>query len=124
MTTDHPGEVEHYSWYAQHTGPRFHSTGLGIAFHYNQPPGIHFKTSLLLEYQAAIVKGIEDGLAECFPDFPSTGSIWISKASIDDVHSSQTAFYRVALLVIRQAKALMEISDRTYTEGAPSLRQT
>src|SRR6266478_3226740 len=38
-----PGEIELYSHFRQHLGPRYEVAGLRVQFHYNQTPGIHFQ---------------------------------------------------------------------------------
>jgi hypothetical protein len=102
-----PGEVEVYGRYRRHLGPRFEGAGLGIQFHFNQIAGIHFKVEPPDEYRGAILRGIEHGMAARFPDFPRSGSIWITEIS-DDIDSSQQSFYRAGLMVIEQAFALTE----------------
>jgi hypothetical protein len=118
MPYNHPGEVELHTWFSQHVGPRFQIAGLRVQFHYNQAPGVHFQVAPPQEYEAAIIQGIEDGLTECFPNFPLTGSVWINEVIVDEVNSSQAGFYRAGLLAIHQAKKLVEISSRVY--GSPS----
>lgn len=103
-----PGELEVYAAFRIHLGPRFEAAGLRVQFHYNQAPGVHFKVEPPAEYRAAIIKGIEEGMAMRFSDFPSTGSIWITEVTAHDVDSSQRAFYRAGRLVIDQAYALCE----------------
>jgi hypothetical protein len=119
MPRNHPGEVEHAAFFNQHVGPRFQSAGLRVQFHYNQTPGIHFKVEPSAEYADAILRGLRHGLDRHFPSFPSTGSIWIKEIMIDEVSSSQAAFYRAALLVIHQARALVEIMK---ADTHPSVR--
>lgn len=80
--------------------------GLGLQFHHNQTPGIHFKTPVREEYREAIVKGIKDGMSIRFPDFPETGSIWITEVTEHTVDSSPMAFYLAARCVIEEAYAL------------------
>lgn len=113
MPLNHPGEVEHYAFFNSHLGPRFQSAGLRVQFHYNQVPGIHFTVAPPEEYAEAILKGIRDGITRYFPDFPDSGSVWIKEVTVDDVSSSQAAFYRAGLLVIRQALSLAEIAAGT-----------
>ena len=103
-----PGELELYSHYSIHLGPRFEAAGLRIQFHYNQTPGIDFKVPVPEEYRDAILKGIEDGMALRFPNFPPTGSIWILEVTDHDMYSSQRAFYRAGRMVIDQAYSLTE----------------
>jgi hypothetical protein len=98
-----PGETEVAVTYARHLGPRYEAAGVTLQFHYNQPPGIHFKVDCRAEYRPAILKGIEDGMASRFPNFPSTGSIWITGINEHPVDSSLIAFYRAARSVIEQA---------------------
>ncbi len=111
MPLNHPGEVEHYAFFNSHLGPRFQSAGLRVQFHYNQVPGIHFVVEPPAEYADAILKGLRYGLTRYFPDFPESGSVWIKEVTVHDVDSSQEAFYRAGLLVMRQALALVEIAE-------------
>ncbi len=111
MRLNHPGEVEHYAFFKSHLGPRFESAGLKVQFHYNQEPGIHFIAQPPEEYSDAIRKGLSQGLALYFPTFPNSGSVWITEITVDDVSSSQAAFYRAALLVMNQAFALVEMAE-------------
>lgn len=94
-----------------HLGGRFQSAGLRVQFHYNQVPGIHFKVEPPAEYAEAILNGLQNGLACDFPEFPLTASVWINEVIVHDVASSEAAFYRAGLLVIRQALALVEIAE-------------
>jgi hypothetical protein len=93
MPLTKPGELEIYSYYRQHLGPTMESAGLRVQFHYNQTPGIHFKVNPSKEYRSSILKGIEEGMASRFPDFPTTGSIWITEVLEHEVYSSTRAFY-------------------------------
>jgi hypothetical protein len=95
-----------YSHFSQHLGPRFEAAGLRVQFHYNQTPGIHFRVPVSEEYRAAIIRGIQEGMASRFPQFPASGSIWITEVTEHEVDSSQRAFYRVARSIIEQAHAL------------------
>jgi len=106
MPSTTPGELEVYSFYRQHFGPRFEAAGLNVQFHYNQKPGIHFKVPTRQEYRSAILKGIEEGVTARFPHFPKTGSVWITGILEDPVDSSARAFYKVGRLVIDQAYLL------------------
>src|SRR6267154_1073481 len=94
MAGKSPGELEVYSYFSIHLGPRFQAAGLRIQFHYNQVPGIHFKAQPPQEFKDWIIKGLRDGLASRFPEFPSTGSIWVTEITAYPVDSSQDAFYR------------------------------
>ena len=98
-----PGEIAVYVEFSKHLGPRFLGAGLGLQFLYNQTPGIHFKTDVDEQYRDAIVNGIEDGMAELFPEFPPEGSIWITEVFEHPVDSSQRAFYAAARAAIEQA---------------------
>ncbi len=111
MPRNHPGEVEYFVAFNQHLGPRFRSAGLRVQFHYNQVPGIHFKVEPHAEYADAILRGLQHGLDRYFPLFPSTGSIWVNEVIVDEVSSSQAAFYGAAVLVMHQALALLEIME-------------
>ncbi len=101
-----PGEIELYSCFSQHLGPRYEAAGLRVQFHYNQAPGIHFRASVSEPYRAAITRGIQEGLASRFPQFPESGSVWITEVTEHEVHSSERAFYRAARSIIEQAHAL------------------
>jgi hypothetical protein len=111
MKSDLPGGYEVGCFYRQHFGPRFEAAGLRVQFHYNQKPGIHFKVQPREEYRGPILKGIEKGMAVRFPNFPSTGSIWITEILEDEIESSERAFYKAGLLVVEQAYALRQISN-------------
>jgi hypothetical protein len=111
MPRHHPGEVEHYAYFSTHLGARFQSAGLRVQFHDNQVPGIHFKVAPPAEYEDAILKGLQDGLDRYFPEFPATASVWIKEIVVHEVYSSREAFYRAALLVIRQALTLVDIAE-------------
>jgi len=82
------------------------AAGLRVQFHYNQKPGIHFKIEPREEYRVAILRGIGDGMVARFPDFPVTGSIWITEILEDEVDSCELAFYKAGRMVIEQAYAL------------------
>jgi hypothetical protein len=114
MPRNHPGEVEHTVSFKQHLGARFQSAGLRVQFHYNQVPGIHFKFEPPAEYADAILRGLEHGLDQYFPSFPSTGSVWVNEVIVDEVSSSQAAFYRAAVLVMHQALGLVEIIETEF----------
>jgi hypothetical protein len=101
-----PGEVELYAYFSVHLGPRYEAAGLRVQFEYNQLPGVHFKAEPPEEYRSAILRGIADGMAARFPQFPATGTIWITEITVHEVDSSQRAFYRAGRLVIEQAFAL------------------
>jgi hypothetical protein len=105
-----PGETELAVSYWRHLGPRCEAAGITLQFHYNQPPGTHFKVDCRAEYTDAILRGIEDGMALRFPNFPSTGSIWVTGINEHPVDSSQMAFYRAARSAIEQAYFLPTIS--------------
>jgi hypothetical protein len=105
-----PGEVEVYSHFSKHLGPRFMGAGLKVQFHYNQVPGIHYKVAVNDGYKAAILKGIEDGMTIRFPNFPRTASIWITGVDEHPVDSSSGAFYMAARCVIDQAYLLVQVA--------------
>ncbi|MDN2710184.1 hypothetical protein O0880_12215 [Janthinobacterium sp. SUN118] len=109
-----PQQIEHLAWFSQHLGGRFRTAGLRIQFHDNQDRGIHWKVACPDEYRDAILHGLRDGLNDCFPGYLASGSVWINEVIIDDVSSSANAFYRAGLLVAAQAKALLDLSARTY----------
>jgi hypothetical protein len=102
-----------------HLGPRCEAAGLRVQFHYNQTPGIHFKVEPLAEYRDAILQGLRDGLQLRFPEFPSTGSLWITEIIVHEIDSSQRAFYRAARMVIDQAFGLATNAE----PGAPPNRR-
>jgi hypothetical protein len=106
-----PGEIEISCFYRNHLGPRMEAAGLRVQFHYNQKPGIHFKVKPCEEYRSAILKGIEEAMAARFPDFPKTGSIWITEILDNEIDSCERAFYRAGRLVIEQAYSLKQISN-------------
>jgi len=106
-----PGEVEVYGHFSKHLGPRLMAAGLRIQFHSNQTPGIHFKAAVSDEYREAVLKGIRDAMATRFPDFPESGSIWITEITEHPVDSSPRAFYLAARCVIELAYALTQIKD-------------
>jgi hypothetical protein len=96
-------DAEYYAFFRIHLGPRFTAAGVGVQFHYNQKPGIHFKVEVREEYRRGILKGITEGLATRFPDFPSSASIWVTVVTQHIVDSSEDAFYQAARLAIEQA---------------------
>ncbi|MFZ2956263.1 MAG: hypothetical protein WA705_05185 [Candidatus Ozemobacteraceae bacterium] len=106
MSHTTPGEIELYSYFNQHLGPRCEAAGLRLQFHYNQTPGIHFRVPVAEPYRVAISRGIQEGLALRFPHFPVTGSIWITEITEHEVYSCERAFYRAGLSIIEQAYAL------------------
>jgi hypothetical protein len=107
-----PGEVEVYGTFRKHLGPRFAGAGLGVQFHYNQTPGIHFKTEPPAEYREGILKGLRDGLALRFPLFPASATIWVTRIDASDVDSSWMTFYQAARMVIEQAYSLTQSATR------------
>jgi hypothetical protein len=98
-----PGEIEVYSFFRKHLGPRYVSAGLGIQFHYNQEPGIHFKATVSAEYRESIIRGLTQAMSIRFPDFPRTGGIWIIEVTVDPVASSEEAFREAARVAVEQA---------------------
>ncbi len=103
MTATRPGEVEIYGSFSRHVGPRYLAAGLRVQFHYNQIPGIHFKAAPPEEYRAAILRGLQEGLAHRFPEFPASASVWVLEVSAHEVDSCEMAFYQAARMVIEQA---------------------
>ena len=101
--------MEIYGYFKRHLGPRMSGAGLRVQFHYNQPSGIHYKTSVSEEYKSAIVKGLEDGMAIRFPDRLKTASIWITEVNEHPVDSSRMAFYQAARCVIEQAYTITKV---------------
>lgn len=117
MTAQHgrvPLQTEHLAWFSQHLGGRFRTAGLRIQFHDNQQAGIHWQVACPEEYQAAILQGLHEGMNDAFPHYLASSGVWITEVLVDDVSSSPDAFYRAALLVIAQARALLELSGRAY----------
>jgi hypothetical protein len=110
MTPTLSGEIEVGCFYRRHLGPRMEAAGLRVQFHYNQKPGGHFKVQPREEYRSAILRGIKEGMAARFPDFPETGSIWIAAILEDEVDSCERAFYKAGRLVIEQTYALEQIA--------------
>jgi hypothetical protein len=113
-----PGQVEVYGHFSKHLGPRYMSAGLRLQFHYNQIPGVLFKVAVNNEYRDAILKGISDGMSARFPDFPQTGSVWITEATEHPVDSSPSAFYLAARCAIEVAYTLTQVKF-----GEPLLRE-
>lgn len=111
MAQSTPGEIEVQGFYRKHFGPRMEAAGLRVQFHYNQKPGVHFRTEVPQEYRAAILRGIEEGMTARYPDFPKTGSIWITEVLVDEVNSCERAFYKAGRLVIEQAYALQNMKQ-------------
>jgi hypothetical protein len=103
-----PGELEVFGMFSRHLGPRFSGAGVGIQFHYNQQPGIHFKVEPPSEYREAIATGLRDAMLACFPEFPSSGSIWVTRVEAHPVDSSWNAFYQAAWMVVEQALSLAQ----------------
>ena len=118
MQLNSPGEVELYSYYSAHLGPRFETAGLRVQFHYNQTPGLHVKAAASEEYKESILRRLQDGLALRFPEFPKSGSVWVTEITEHKVDSSQRAFYRVARLVIEQAFALANLAQAQPSAAA------
>jgi hypothetical protein len=115
MRRSAPGELEICAYFRAHLGPRFEAARLRVQFHYNQPPGIHFKAESPEEYRAAIIRGIKEGLALRFPMFPSSGTIWITEVIVHEIDSSQRAFYRALRLAIDQAHSLCEVAEGEHS---------
>jgi hypothetical protein len=108
-----PGEVEIYGHFSKHAHPCFIGGGLSLQFHYNQVPGIHFKVAVRgEEYRNAIVRGIKEGMSIRFPDFPASGSIWITKVTMDAEVSMPSVFYILARCVIEQAYAFTQLEEQ------------
>jgi hypothetical protein len=115
-----PGEVEVLGYFSKHLGPRYISAGLRIPFHYNQIPGVHFKTAISEEYREAVLKGLGEAMSVRFPDFPETGSIWITEVIEDPIASSWLAFYLAARGIVDLAYALQQsgsLPSRAKTEN-------
>jgi len=109
-----PGELEIYTSFRLHTGPRFIGAGLRIQFHYNQIPGIHFRLEPPEEYRSIILRSIEERMAVRFPDFPSTASIWITEITGDPAEWNGQVFSQVSRLVIDQAYSLVQVKEDHY----------
>ena len=106
MPSNTPGEIELYSHFSQHLGPKFEAAGLRLQFHCNQPSGIHFQVATSAEYRAAITRGIHEGMAERFPEFLATGGVYVTEITDNKIDSCERAFYRVARSVVEQAFVL------------------
>lgn len=120
MTTERIGiplQIEHLAWFRQHLGGRFRAAGLRIQFHDNQEAGIHWKVACPDEYRAAILQGLQEGMQDAFPQYLASNGVWITEVLADDVSSSSDAFYRAGLLVVAQAKALLELSGRACNKA-------
>ncbi len=103
--------MEIYSYYNKNLGPKSQSAGLRVQFIENRgEPGIHYKTDVGHEYRAAIVKGLEDGLAIRFPDSRHTASITIEASDEHPIDSCPNAFYLTARCIIEQAYVLSHIT--------------
>lgn len=81
----------------------FWEQALAFSFTTTRFQAFHFKTAVNQEYRDAILKGIQDGMAELFPNFPASGSIWIEKVYEHPVDSARIAFYAAARAAIEQA---------------------
>ena len=113
-----PGETELVSEFSRHVGPKIEAAGLRIQFHYNQEPGISFKAQPSAEYRAAILQGLQEGMAMRFPDFLSSGSVWVTEVMEHEIDSSSNAFYKAARLVIEQAYALANLCPTGGSTGS------
>ena len=84
------------------------SAGLRVDFdQVRGEPGIHYDADVSQEYRAAIVKGLEDGLAIRFPDSGNSLSIRIKQSDEHPVDSCALSFYLVARCVVEQAYTLI-----------------
>lgn len=120
MTNQHskvPLQIEHLAWFSQHLGGRFRTAGLRIQFHDNQEAGIRWRVACPEEYQAAILQGLHEAMSGAFPQYLASSGLWITEVLVDKISSSPDAFYRAALLVVAQAKALLELSGRAYNKA-------
>jgi hypothetical protein len=106
-----PGEVEVYAHFSEHLGPRYMAAGVRLQFHYNQLPGVHFKVAVREEYREAILKGITGGMSARFPNFPQTGSVWITEVTEHPVDSSPLAFYFAARCAVDLGYTLTQVKD-------------
>jgi hypothetical protein len=113
-----PGPVEAYGHFSQHLGPRYMAAGLRIKFEYNQIPGTHFKVAVSEEYRESIVNGIKESMSIRFPDFPETGSIWMTEVTEHPIDSSLRAFYLAARCVIELAYTLTQLRDHQSPKQA------
>ena len=113
-----PGEVELVAEFSRHLGPKCETAGLRIQFHYNQEPGIHFKAQPRAEYRASIIRGLQEGLAMRFPDFPNSGSVWVTEVMEHEIDSSSNAFYKAARLVIEQVYLLASLGPTGDSTGS------
>lgn len=111
-----PGEINLYGEFRKHYGPRFSSAGLGIEFHFNQEPGIHFKTEVPPQYRSAIERGLREALAHRFPQLPQSTSIWITRVDASATESSSIAFCQAAKMVVEQAYSLTKPIESINSE--------
>ena len=107
MQAASPTDLELVASFRRHLGPRFEAAGLRVQFHSNQTPGIHVRVPVSEEYRASIVRGLQDGMASCFPHGAASACIWVTEVTDHEVDSSQDAFYRLARSIIEQARALV-----------------
>jgi len=98
------------------------AAGLRVQFHYNQKPGVQFKAQPREEYRAAILLGIQEGMTARFPNFPKSGSIWITEILDNEIDSSEVAFYKAGRLVIEEAYALKQINDEMFASWSNAQR--
>jgi len=103
MSVKSPGELEVYGYYWRHLGPRCQAAGLRVTFFPHKAIGIQFKVNPPEVFREYIVRGLQDGLARRFPEFLSIGGIIITEITVDEVNSSQHAFYVAARMAIEQA---------------------
>ena len=102
--------MEIYSYFKKHLGPRSMSAGLRLRFDEGHgDPGLRFGADVSHEYQAAIGKGLEDGLSIRFSDSRNTVSIRVESTDEDHVDSSEMAFYLAARCAIEQAFVLTHV---------------
>lgn len=100
-----PGEVKVFASFSKHLGPRFIAAGVELQFHYNQLPGVHLRVEISKEFREAIISGIKAGMADRFPNFPDTGTIWVTRVEEHPVDSSFSSFFQAARLAVELAFA-------------------
>jgi hypothetical protein len=57
------------------------------------------------------LRGIAEGMAARYPDFPKTGTVWITEILAHEVNSCELAFYKAGRMVIEQAYALQNLAE-------------
>lgn len=106
-----PGEVELYASFRKYLGGRFSAAGLKVHFGVRSRPGVSFLDSVSPTFRDAIAAGLASGLARCFPDAAETVGVTVIAAEEDETASSYNAFYQAALMVVEQARVLVQVTS-------------